>query len=511
MKKTLVYLVLVLLTLSGCGYFDNTIDFTMEPFDEVACYTVDGGLTAFKTLKANTDPFFLDDKNVDNLMANADEMQTIETRVKVVLATGDKNASVVTRAFATIENYYTDEDVIELYLHKTTAVVDSLLTGQTYSGVTLTTDMETDINAYFDSVRTQGAEQNFVITDQMGKADFFKEVTRCIYGKTASIPTLEVNEKPYSVTCAAVEVMSLYSYLKIDVDDVITFYYDDYMSMRIWDADGNRIPMLDNNIDLEMAAEFGDRADGGSGRVLSKCVYDLEPGTYFVRWIRAESTKSAAQFTQTNPESETNYFKFKVGIFPESYIKDAETLDIVAKLVAPTITKELRSVAQCDSLGIEQTDTLWTEDATLVITDLARSAEKMNALMDGLDFITLSDFDQGIHLSYDQTLPQGLIFLSVADSVDTDTGRVAVEIDTLRIYIDGGSFSMSKLTREFVDGRKIFNPYSANVVGVTFREIYVSDEIENVYYLYNFVENLYIIAVNYDGDKDGINMVIKGS
>lgn len=495
MKKTLVYLVLVLLMLSGCGYFDNTIDFTMDPFDEAACYTVDGGLTASKTLKANTDPYYLDDKNVDALMADADGIQTVLTKVKVVLATGDKSSVVETRAFATIENYYDAVSTIELYLHKTTDVVDSLLTGQTYAGVTLTDDIETDIIAYFDSVHTLGAEQDFVITDEMGKYAYFQEATRCIYGKTASIPVLKLEEKPYNVTCAAVEVMSLYSYLEVDVDDLVTFYYNDYMSMRIWDADGNRLPMLDNNINLEMAAEFGDRADGGSGRVLSKCVYDLDAGTYFVRWIRAEATKSAAQFTQTDPESVTNYFKYKIGIFPESYIKDTETIDIAAKIAAPTVTKVLRSAAQCDT-------TLWDADESLQVTDLLRSADKMNALLDGLDSISLADFDQGIHLSYDPTLPQGLFFLTVNDTAS---------IDTLRMYIDGGTYSMYKLISEYPSGGKKFNPFTANVVGVTFREIFVSQDIENVYYLYNFDENLYIVAVSYSGDEDGVNLVIKGS
>ena len=503
MKKTLVYLVLVLLVLSGCGYFDNTIDFTMESFDEAACYTVDGGLTASKTLKANTDPYFLDDKNVDALMLDAEGIQTIETKVKVVVVTGDSSAAVVTHAFATIENYYNDITTVELYLHKTTAVVDSLLSGQTYSGVTLTTDMETDIIAYFDSVHTQGAEQDFVITDEMGKADFFKEVTRCIYGKTASIPTLELNEKPYRVTCEAVEVMSLYSCLEVDVDDIITFYYNDYMSMRIWDSTGTRIPMLDNNINLEMAAEFGDREKKtSSGRVLSKCVYDLAPGKYLVRWIRAESTKSAAQFTQLDPESETNYFKFVVGVFPESYIEDAETVEIAAMIDSPTVMKNLVSAAQCDSLGVAQRDTLWQADETLVVTDLLRSADKMNALLNGLESITFADFDKGIHLNYDPALPQGLFFLRIDDTAS---------IDTLIMYIDGGTVSMYNLITEYPSGGKKFNPFAANVIGVTFREIFVSPNIKDVFYLYNFVENLYIVAISYSGDNDGINMVIKGS
>ncbi len=511
MKKTLVYLVLVLLMFSGCGYFDSTIDFTMNPFDEAACYTVDDALTSAKTFKANTDPYFLDDKNVDALVTNADENITITTKTNVVIVTGDVGTEVKTRAFAVIDNYYDDVTTIELYLHKTTEFVDTLLTGQTYDDVRLTSDRETDIVAYFDSIRTTGAEQDFTVTDVMGKFEFFKEVARLSYGKNGSIPELGIQEKPYNVKCQAVEIMSLYSYLNIDAADEITFYYNDYMSMRIWDSTGTRIPMFDNNINLEMAAEFGDRADEGSGRVLSKCVYNLEEGKYFVRWIRAESTKNSSQFTSTNPESATNYYRFKVGIFPKSYEKDSLTVSIANMLVEPTIIKELRSLAQCDSLGVEQRDTIWTEDATLVITDLARSAKKMNAVFNGLDKITLTDFNQSIHLGYDQTLPQGLFFLSVADSVDTDTGRAAVEIDTLRIYIDNGSFTMYRLFKEYDDGRKLFKPFSASVVGTTFRELYVSDNIKDVLYLYNFEENLYLVSLNYDGDKDGINMVIKGS
>jgi len=29
--------------------------------------------------------------------------------------------------------------------------------------------------------------------------------------------------------------------------------------------------------------------------------------------------------------------------------------------------------------------------------------------------------------------------------------------------------------------------------------------------MYNFSETLYLIVINYDGESDGINMVIKGS
>lgn len=504
MKKTLVYLVLVLLMFSSCGYFDDTIDFEMDPFDSAACYTVDGGLTGNRTLKASTDPNFLDDKVVNALIADADGIKTIKTEVKVKIVTGDAD-SVSTRAFASIKNYYDEIDPafeIELYMNKTEEIVDSLLAGQTYDGINLTSDMETDIVAYFDSIHTIGAEQVFVIEDEMTNYDFFKEATRTVYGETASIPVLEIEDKPFRVTCAAVEVMSLYSYLDIEETGEITFYFNDYMSMRIWDADGNRIPMKDNNIDLEMAAEFGDRADGGSGQVLSKCVYDLEAGTYFVRWIRAESTKSASQFTQENPESETNYFRFIVGIFPSSYEADPEISDIAYKLLNPSVEKVLKSAAQCDSIGVEQTDTLWQADETLSVNDLLRSAVKMNALLEGLDSITVADFDKGLHMPYDQELPQGLFFLKLEDMED---------VDTLRMYVDGGSFTMYKRVQDYPSGGKKFNPFTANVVGVTFKEVFVSDKIKNVYNLYNFDENLYIVAMNYSGENDGINILVKGN
>ena len=511
MKKTLVYLVLVLLMFSGCGYFDDTIDFTMTPFDEAACYTVDDALTSAKTFKANTDPYFLDDKNVDALVTNADENITITTKANVVIVTGDVGAEVKTRAFAVIDNYYDAVTTIELYLHKTTEFVDTLLAGQTYDDVELTSDRETDIVAYFDSVRTTGAEQDFIVTDEMGKFNFFKEVARLSYGKNGSIPELGIQEKPFNIKCEAVEIMSLYSFLNVDKADEITFYYNDYLSMRIWDSTGTRIPMFDNNINLEMAAEFGDRADEGSGVVLSKCVYNLEEGKYFVRWIRAESTKNSSQFTSTNPESSTNYYRFKVGIFPGEYMKDSLTVDIAAKLAAPTVTKVLRSAAQCDSIEVAQRDTLWQADEKLVITHLLRSADKMNALLSGLDSITYADLDKGLHLSYDPELPQGLFFLAIEDSVGVGSLRMPVEIDTLSIYVDGGTFTLYKLNREYASGGKKFNPFTANVVGLTFREIFVSQNIDDVLYFYNYDETLYIVAVNYDGDNDGVNIVIKGS
>jgi hypothetical protein len=498
MKKTLVYLVLVLLVFSACSYFTDDTIFEMDPFDQAACFTVDGGLVGSKTLKANMDPNFLDDKVVNALIANADEMKTIKTEVKVKIVTGDVGAAVETQAFAMVTNYYDSIAVnteIELYMNKTEAVVDSLLSGQTYDGVKLTADMETDIVAYFDSVRTKGAEQVFVIDDEMSNYDFFKEVIRTSYGKTGKIPVLELGDRSTQVTCGAVEVMSMYSYLNIEEADQITFYFDNYMSMRIWDADGNRIPMTSNSINLEMAAEFGDRADGGSGRVLSKCVYDLEAGTYFVRWIRAESTKSSAQFTTDNPESETNYFKFVVGIFPASYEADPEIVDIASKLVTTTVEKELKSAYQCDT-------TLWAEDENLQVTDLLRSADKMNALLNGLDSITVEDFDKGLHLNLDPDLPQGIFFLKLEDIED---------IDTLRMYVDGGTFTMYKRTADYPSGGKKFNPFSANLIGVTFKEIFVSEKIDNVMYLYNFDENLYIVTVTYAGENDGINMVVKGN
>ncbi|MDZ7797945.1 MAG: hypothetical protein U5N56_13330 [Candidatus Marinimicrobia bacterium] len=294
MKKNAVYLVLVLLILGGCEYFSSTTDYTMDPYDESACYTVDEGLTSGKTLLASTDPYFLDDNNINALIRGSDEIQMIETKVEVVIAGGDLDvsdgdASETKYAFASIENYYdsvSSATIIELYMHKTKATVDSLLSGQSYDDVIFSDNFEADINATFDSVYTTGALQDWVIEDEMTKLDFFIEATRCLYGENGSIPVFETNERSYRVTCAAVEVMSLYSYLDIEESDIITFYYNDYMSMRIWDEDGNRIPMTDNTIDLEMAAEFSGRGDQSTGQVLANCVYDLEPGRYLVRWIR---------------------------------------------------------------------------------------------------------------------------------------------------------------------------------------------------------------------------------
>lgn len=505
MKKILIYLVLVLLVLSSCDYIpDDTFVFEMDPFDEAACYTVDGGLTGGVTLLASEDPNFLDVKYVDALIADADGIQTIETEVTTQIVSGIKGTTEKTWVFAYAENYYVGEEnvLIELYRNKTTAVIDSLLSGETYDGITFTDNFEGRIDATFDSVYTAGALQEFTITEHMSKYAFFQEATRCLYGSTGKIPVMELADRPFNVTCAAVEVMSLYSYLDIDtnaveLDNEITFYYDDYISMRIWDAEGNRIPMTDNSISLEMAAEFGDRADGSSGRVLSKCVYNLDPGRYFVRWIRAESTKAADQ-----SETTSNYYKFRAGIFPSSYEADPEIEDIAHKLAYPTITKTLKSAAQCDSLGVEQVDTLWAADEELRVTDLLRSPAKMNALLAGLDSVTVNDFDQGIHLSYDPELPQNLFFLRFEDMED---------VDTLRMYINGGSFTMYKSTLDHPSGGKRFSPVSANVVGVTFREVFVSTDIKDVLYFYNFDESLYIVALNYDGEEDGISLVIKNN
>lgn len=493
MKKNAVYLVLVLLILGGCEYFSSTTDYMIDPYDESACYTVDDGLTSGKTLRANTDPYFLDDNNVNALIKESDEIQVIETKVEVVIAGGDLDvsdgdASETKYAFANIENYYDSVSTIELYMHKSKATVDSLLSGQSYDDVIFSDNFEADINATFDSVYTTGDIQDFVIEDQMSKLDFFIESTRCLYGENGSIPVFETNERSYRVTCAAVEVMSLYSYLDIEESDIVTFYFNEHMSMRIWDEEGNRIPMTDNSIDLEMAAQFSGRGDQSTGQVLSKCVYDLEEGRYLVRWIRGESTKF-------DGESPTNYFNFRVGIFPDNYEADPEIIDIAEKLKSPTVNKELRSAFQCDT-------SLWAEDEALTVTDLLRSADKMNALLDGLDSITVEDLDKGIHFAYDQDLPQGLFFLALEDMED---------VDTLRIYSDGGSFTMFKRTAEYESGGKKFDPFSPNVTGVTFREMYVSPDIEDVRYFYNFDENFYLVSVQYDGEASGINLVVKGN
>ncbi|MDZ7797944.1 MAG: hypothetical protein U5N56_13325 [Candidatus Marinimicrobia bacterium] len=159
------------------------------------------------------------------------------------------------------------------------------------------------------------------------------------------------------------------------------------------------------------------------------------------------------------------------------------------------MNKELRSAFQCDT-------SLWTEDEGLTVTDLLRSADKMIALQDGLDSISVDDLDKGIHLAYDQDLPQGLFFLALQDMED---------VDTLRIYSDGGNFTMYKLTAEYASGGKKFDPFSPNVTGVTFREMYVSPDIEDVRYFYNFDENLYLVSVQYDGEASGINLVVKGN
>ena len=381
-------------------------------------------------------------------------------------------------------------------MNKTEEVVDDLLVGQTYEGVTLTNDIETAFVAYFDSNAVPAAEQNFTITDQISKYDFAIEATRAVYGETGNIPTLGFREKPYKVTCSAVEVMSLYSYLEVEEADSITFYFNEYMSMRIWDDEGNRIPMADNSIGLEMAAEFGDRADNGSGLVVSKCVYVLDAGTYYVRWIRAEATKSAAQFA-TDVESETNYFKFRVGIFPSSYEKDDETLEIHNKMLTPTVAKEMRSVAQCDT-------SLWEEDDLLTVSQLARSADKMNALLNGLDSISNSDFNEGIELSLDPDLPQGLFFLTI-DNNDQKFDTLA-----LKMYVDKGIFTFYKQVEKYASGGAKYNPITANVVGLTLREVYVSLDFKNVLYFDQITEGRYIVAVKYaDDENDNIHLVIR--
>lgn len=488
MKKVAMYLIIVVLfMLGGCEYFPgDTMEFAMDHFDEAACITVDKGLTTARSLRANNDPYFLDDKNIDAWLNDADGIITIETKVNAVVTTGEKASVVSTVAFATIENYYDSVSAIELYLNKTTATVDALLSGQTYSKVVITDNIEAAIAAEFDSVHTQGAEQDFIIEDPMTKLDFFVEATRCLYGASGSIPVLSVNERSFLVTCAAVEVMSLYSYLDVEKEDVYTFYFNDYMSMRVWDSTGTRIPMSDNGMPLEMAAAYGGRADVNEGTVLARAEYDLKPGRYLVRWIRAESTKMEG-------ESTTNYFRFRVGIFFSTYEADPEIQDIADKLAAPTVEKELRSVYQCDS-------TLWAENDNLAVGDLVRSADKMNALLNGLDSLKVEDLNKGVFLKYDQSLPQGL-FLLAMDSLDP--------LDTLRMYTTGGTFTMYRRKAILSSGGMNFEPFNPNVSGITFKEMFVSKDIYNVNYMYNFVEQLYIIAVRYDGDAEGVTILIK--
>jgi hypothetical protein len=492
MKRIILYLMFVSLVFVGCDYFSPTIDFPMDAFDETACITVEKGLVTNKTLYANIDPTFLDDKFVDNLMREGSELMLIETRATVVVATGEKSSTVKTTAFAHIENYYDSISTIELYMNKDVATVDSLLSGQTYDDVVLTTNIYASIASAFDSVHTQGSEQDWTIEDYLTKAEFMIESTRCLYGKNGSIPALEINERSFRVTCAAVEVMSLYSYLDIAEEDSFTFFFNEHMSMRIWDLEGNRIPMLDNNISLEMAARYGGRADDEAGRIVAKAVYDLEPGRYFVRWIRAEATKSASQFS-TNPESPTNYFRFRVGVFNRSYEKDPEIVEVAEKMQSPTVTKELRSLFQCDS-------TLWNETSTLSVGEFVRSAEKSEALVAGLDTITVDDLDKGIFLEYDETLPQGLflIYFTEADSATN-----------LSLYVDGGSYTMFRRTTTDPDGPMRFEGFTPNVSGITFKEMFVSKDIANVHHFNNMPASLYVVSVQYDGDAGGINLVFK--
>lgn len=491
MKKIAVYLVvIVLFLLGGCDYFpDRTIEYPVDHFDKASCLTVDRGLTTGKTLYASTDPYFLDDNNINALMRDADGIREITTKVNVLLATGEKNSAVSTVAFATIENYHDSVSVVELYLHKDEATVSSLISGQSFDKVVLTDNFETAMSAEFDSVHTQGSEQEFTIVDEMTNYDFFIEATRCLYGENGNIPVITPGERSTLVTCAAVEVMSLYSYFEIEEADVYSFYFDDYISMRIWDSTGTRVPVTDVGIPLEMAAAYSGRSDKSKGTVLGRSVYDLEPGRYLVRWIRAESTKSA-----NNPESESNYYNFRVGIFPESYQEDSEIAEIAENLLNPSVTLTTKSVFQCDT-------SLWKENDALAVGDLLRSADKMNALLDGLDSVTVEDLDKGIFLEYDQDLPQGLFFLKL-DSLDADT---------LRIYTTGGSFVIYQRTAVMSTGGMRFGNFNPNLSGITFKEMFVSDKIDDVRYFYNFVPSLYIVALSYDGEEDGVNIVIKGN
>ena len=495
MKRTILCLMVVTLMFVGCEYFRPATEFPMDPFDESASFTVHKGLVTNATLLANADPNFLDDKFIDSLMNNGTDAMVIETKVDVAIVTGEKGGVTETVAFAHIENYYDPVSTIELFMNKDIPTVDSLLSDKTYDRVVLTTDIGTSIAAAMDSVISRD-DLEYVIEDEMSKAAFFVEATRCLYGKTGSIPVLKIGERSYNVTCAAVEVMSLYSLLEIAEDDIITFYFNQHMSMRIWDLEGNRIPMKDNSISPEMAAQFGNRADGESGRVVARCVYDLEPGTYVVRWIRSESTKTAAQFA-TNAESTTNYFRFRVGIFNSQYEEDPEIRDIVTKMESPAITKIARSAFQCNPVG----DTLWTENELLNINDFVRSAEKSQAIL-SLDTITAADLDQGIFLSYDPSLPQGMVLLYLTPEDN---------VDTLKMYVDGGTFTFYKRTQVNANGTNRYAVFVPNLKGVTFREIFVSkDVIDDVHYFYNIEPVLYIFAFQLE-EGSGINVLFKGN
>ncbi|MDD3095427.1 MAG: hypothetical protein WC372_02645 [Candidatus Neomarinimicrobiota bacterium] len=489
MKKIAVYLiVVVLLVLGGCEYFpSDTTVFPMDRFDEAACITVDKGLTTGKTLYANNDPYFLDDKNIDAWLNDADGIINIETKINAVLATGEKDSVVSTVAFATIENFYDSVSTIELYLNKTAATVDALLSGQTYSKVVITDNIEAAIAAEFDSLHSKGAQQDFTITDPMSKYDFFVEATRCLYGKNGSIPVLNVNERSFLVTCAAVEVMSLYSMLEVDKEDIYTFYFNSYMSMRVWDSTGTRIPMSDNGMPLEMAANYGGRADVNEGKVLARAEYDLKPGRYLVRWIRAESTKMEGEAT-------TNYFRFRAGVFFSTYEADPEIEDVAAKLLDPEIEIQTKSASQCDT-------SLWAEGQTLIPNDLLRDASKASAIVNGLDSIVVDHINKGIFLKYDQELPEGLFLLKL-DSLDADT---------LVIYSNGGSMMIYQRTAVMSTGGMRFAAYNPHVKGITFKEMFVSTEFDNVSYFYSFVPGLYIVSLTYDGEEDGVNLVIQGN
>ncbi len=487
MKKQVILLMLVMFALVSCSIWENTDTYEMEHFDKAACISVDNGLYTGKTLFALTDPYFLDDKNVDALMLNATDDKIINTKITAQIVNGDANRTV---AFATIENYYDSISTIELYLNKTDSVVSSMLTGQSFDEVIITDDIETEIAATFSTINSTGAEQIFNIPTTYSNMEFYTEAVRCLYGKTGNIPVLEVGEKRYRVTCQAIEVMSLYSYVDITTEDEYTFYFDEHMSMRVWDEDGVRVPMKDNSINWTMAAEFGGRGDGGSGEVVAKIKYDLPVGRYFVRWLRAESTKSSGQFA-TTPEGIENYFKFSVGIFNSMYTEDAETRAIVDKLFAPTVTKALHSCYQCDS-------TLWGPDEQLSVTDLLRNADKMNALLSGLDIVTTADMNKGIKFTFEKDLPQGIFILDVVDMED---------VDTLRVFLDRGAITMYKRIQDFDTGGKKFNPFTANVTGVTFKELFVSADIDKVIYMYNFDENLYLMTVSPSFAGEDINMI----
>jgi hypothetical protein len=66
---------------------------------------------------------------------------------------------------------------------------------------------------------------------------------------------------------------------------------------------------------------------------------------------------------------------------------------------------------------------------------------------------------------------------------------------------------MYKRTKDYSSGGKKFSPFKANVIGVTFKEIFVNENIDNVMYMTKFDENLYMMVVPGEYAGESINMV----